>query len=153
MEAVIFQKPADIDVETIADDFQIDTPAETVIVEFPEEGVDEGSLQDEALHLLGCPLEHPGYLPIGFSGSDLSLPVLPVDLLPVPPGEGAQQLVAHIPHADGTVEIAEDEVSHDCLPIALHCFGRIPFWLSGPSKWAGEIEAEPRTRLIWRGGV
>ncbi len=124
-KVVVLQDSVYIDVETIADDVQIDTLAKTIIMESPEVRVDEGSLPDEAFHLLGGCLANPCYFCIGLPGSDFPLPVLSVDLLPIPPCERTQELVAHIPHADRAVEITEDEVFHSIFPTAFRPFGRV----------------------------
>jgi len=119
----MFKEPLDIDIETIADDFQIDALAKTIFMESPEVGVDEGSLHDEAFHLLGGYLADPGYSFIGVTGADFPLPIQPVDLLPVASGKRAQELVAHIPDADRPVEIAEDKVFHGIFPKVFRRFG------------------------------
>ena len=109
-KVVIFQEPANVDVEPIAYDFQIDPLAETIVMESPEVGINERSLYDEVLHLLGSCMEYLGYSAIGLARADFPLPILLVDLLIIPTGKGAQELVAHIPDANSAVEIAEDEV-------------------------------------------
>ena len=108
----MFKEPLDIDIETIADDFQIDALAKTIFMESAEVGVDAGSLHDGAFHLLGGYPANPGYSFIGLLGTNFALPIQSVDLFPVSPGKGAQELVAHIPHADRAVEITEDKVFH-----------------------------------------
>jgi hypothetical protein len=122
-KVVVLQDAVDIDVEAIADNFQIDVPAKTKFMESPEVRIDEGSLHDEVFHLLGGYLANPGYLFIGLPRADFPLPIQSIDLLPVPAGKRAQELVAHIPHAYGPIEITEDEVFHGIFLTAFRLFG------------------------------
>ncbi len=83
-EMVNFQNCLDIEIETIADDFDIDVPLPTILVERGEIGIDVRMLLDKTEDVLLIPFEDFCDSGIGLFRPDLSLAEITIDGLPIP---------------------------------------------------------------------